>query len=209
MSKTKIKGDNQRSSERIDTYRYILAVIIMGIFTFLFLCKEYLYVDRISLNVSEDKAVLAQNYALGVSVLGFVLYPIFRRYCNKMYRWIGNLVITNASLKLLSSGGNMTTFVFLIVMFIVVSVVGVAYTFQRHQLMRKDAEQRQAELSEEEKVHRMVVRYSLTPREMEVLYQLVSTEDSIQEVAEVSQPETGVTEQPTAEQVSWRNLKKF
>lgn len=446
MSKTKRKGDNQRSSERTDTYRYILAVIIMGIFTFLFLYTEYLYVDRIALNVSEDKAVLAQNYALGVSALGFVLYPIFRRYCNKMYRWIGNLVIailtigcilmllqhisyekliligfglflllgmygsavfykamqmipdkrylarvagtsymlgivlqfinnnlvstekietvmlaifmlilvglllrldktdekqsvksiqvrsekeekakyvkarytgicliilmvlmscifstldnavtlvhatgafdigqlprillavsgllagvlfdirerkfmsllmycmmlvsticiavfkfsgpflaglivfymtagffvvffttsfmeiseymklpdlwaglgravnnitaafiTNASLKLLSSGGNMTTFVFLIVMFIAVSVVSVAYTFQRHQLMRKDAEQRQAELSEEEKVQRMVVRYSLTPREMEVLYQLVSTEDSIQEVAE-------------------------
>ncbi len=38
--------------------------IMMGIFTFLFLCIEYLYVDIVSGMVSEAKAVTIQNYAL-------------------------------------------------------------------------------------------------------------------------------------------------
>ena len=48
----------------------------MGLFTFLFLGAEYLYVDVLSRMVSEDKTVLAQNYALGVSAAGFLLYPL-------------------------------------------------------------------------------------------------------------------------------------
>ena len=57
------------------------AVVLMGLFTFLFLGAEYLYVDVLSRIVSEDKTVLAQNYALGVSAAGFLLYPLFNRFC--------------------------------------------------------------------------------------------------------------------------------
>ena len=56
------------------------AVVLMGLFTFLFLGAEYLYVDVLSRIVSEDKTVLAQNYALGVSAAGFLLYPLFNRF---------------------------------------------------------------------------------------------------------------------------------
>ena len=49
------------------------AVVLMGLFTFLFLGAEYLYVDVLSRIVSEDKTVLAQNYALGVSAAGLIL----------------------------------------------------------------------------------------------------------------------------------------
>lgn len=74
-------------SRKHDRTPYINAVIMMGIFTFLFLGTEYLYDNMISFMVSKEKTVLAQNYALGVSTAGFLLYPFFNRFlkkrCNK------------------------------------------------------------------------------------------------------------------------------
>ena len=74
---------NKENTRETDIRSYMLAIVIMGIFTFIFLCTEYLYVNRISGNISENKTVLVQNYALGVSALGFVLYPVLNRYCKK------------------------------------------------------------------------------------------------------------------------------
>lgn len=59
---------------------YINAVIMMGIFTFLFLGAEYLFDNMISLATSEEKTVLSQNYALGISTAGFLCYPLFSRF---------------------------------------------------------------------------------------------------------------------------------
>ncbi len=47
-----------------DRTPYISAVILMGLFAFLFLDAEYLYVNMLARVVSEDKTLLAQNYAL-------------------------------------------------------------------------------------------------------------------------------------------------
>ena len=60
---------------------YIYAVTLMGLFTFLFLGVEYLFVNVLSHIVPEDQTVLAQNYALGVSAAGFVLYALFEHFC--------------------------------------------------------------------------------------------------------------------------------
>jgi hypothetical protein len=60
-----------KDMKKKDRIPYINAVVLMGLFTFLFLGAEYLYVDVLSSMVSEDKTVLAQNYALGVSTAGF------------------------------------------------------------------------------------------------------------------------------------------
>lgn len=70
-----------RQSEVFNKASYIKAVAMMAIFTFVFLGAEYLYVNMISLSVSGNKAVMAQNYALGISALGFLLYPVFCRFC--------------------------------------------------------------------------------------------------------------------------------
>ena len=59
---------------------YIKVIMLMAIFTFIFLGIEYLFVDMISLLVSENTVVLSQNYVLGMSCLGFVLYPLYNRY---------------------------------------------------------------------------------------------------------------------------------
>ena len=58
----------------------------MGFFTFLFLGAVYLYDNMISFMLPEKETVLAQNYALGVSTLGFLLYPVLRRFAEKQWR---------------------------------------------------------------------------------------------------------------------------
>ena len=58
---------------------YTKAVLLMSLFTFTFLGAEFLFVDMISRIVSGNQSVSAQNYALGISVIGFVLYPLFCR----------------------------------------------------------------------------------------------------------------------------------
>lgn len=60
----------------------------MAIFIFIFLGIEYLFVDMISLLVSENTVVLSQNYVLGTSCLGFVLYPLYNRYFKGLSRRI-------------------------------------------------------------------------------------------------------------------------
>ena len=60
---------------------YLQDALLMGLF--MFLCMEYLYVDVLSRMVSGDRAVLAQNEALGVSAVGFLLYPLAERSCRE------------------------------------------------------------------------------------------------------------------------------
>ena len=57
---------------------YLKAIALMSIFTFIYLGKEYLFVDMISLLVSENRVVLSQNYVLGMRCLGFILYLLYR-----------------------------------------------------------------------------------------------------------------------------------
>ena len=57
---------------------YLKAIALMSIFTFIFLGIEYLFVDMISLLVSENRVVLSQNYVLGMRCLGFILYILYR-----------------------------------------------------------------------------------------------------------------------------------
>lgn len=73
----KIKKSDVFSEE--NRASYITAVALMSLFTFTFLGAEFLFVNVISRTVSGDRSVNAQNYALGVSVVGFALYPLFCR----------------------------------------------------------------------------------------------------------------------------------
>lgn len=88
-----------RQSEAFDQENrisYVKAIVMMGMFTFIFLGAEYLYVNMISRSVSGNKAVMAQNYALGISALGFLLHPVFCRFC-KDRRCTACMVITTAA----------------------------------------------------------------------------------------------------------------
>lgn len=58
---------------------YVYSIALMGIFTFLFLGTEYLYVDVLSRLAPGNEVVLAQNYTLGISAIGFLLFPIIKK----------------------------------------------------------------------------------------------------------------------------------
>ncbi|MDO4378665.1 MAG: helix-turn-helix transcriptional regulator [Erysipelotrichia bacterium] len=53
---------------------YTNAIVMMGIFTFIFLGIEYFLVTKISLWVDANTAVNTQNYALGASAVGYFIY---------------------------------------------------------------------------------------------------------------------------------------
>ncbi len=62
------------------------AISMLAVFTFLFLSTEYFYVNRIAQNASSARTVNVQNYALGVSAVGFCLYPLlFRFFRNRLH----------------------------------------------------------------------------------------------------------------------------
>ena len=60
---------------------FVKAIVLMSLFTFTFLGAEFLFVNMVSCTVSGNQSVASQNYALGVSAVGFVLYPLFCRVC--------------------------------------------------------------------------------------------------------------------------------
>lgn len=56
------------------------AISMLAVFTFLFLSTEYFYVNQIVQNASSARTVNVQNYALGISAIGFCLYPLLFRF---------------------------------------------------------------------------------------------------------------------------------
>ena len=76
----------------------VSAILLIGLFTFIFLGAEYLYVNMIALTAEARKAVNAQNYALGVSVAGFLLYPALSRLVKRQYQGIITLALALACL---------------------------------------------------------------------------------------------------------------
>ena len=82
------KATQSADDKKKEKISYIEAIILMAVFTALFLGTEYLFVDILSFMISENKTVLAQNYALGASAAGFVLYPLFHRFCTERMKTV-------------------------------------------------------------------------------------------------------------------------
>ena len=76
----------------------INAIIMMGIFTFVFLGTEYYYVNLIALIAGGNSAVTVQNYALGVSALGFLSYTLFNRRLKKRTKQICIVLLAIAAI---------------------------------------------------------------------------------------------------------------
>lgn len=58
----------------------IMGILTLAFFHFLFLGTEYQFDDRMVLVTDAQGVVQAQNYILGVSVLGFLLFPFLNRF---------------------------------------------------------------------------------------------------------------------------------
>lgn len=112
----------------ITSIPHIYAIILMGLFTFVFLSVEYMFVSRISLLVSQQRATLSQNYVLGVSTAGFLLYPLFKHFLNnRLYKLL--MIITgllSVFLTISTSCGKSFEYIFSggIILFILLGLVG-------------------------------------------------------------------------------------
>ena len=133
------QGVNLKKKERIP---YIYAAILIGLFTFLFLGAEYLFVDVLSRVVSEDKTVLVQNYALGVSAAGFVLYPLFNRFCKDRLKAVCSVIIGLLSVLCLAfiCSGMAYTVIFAagLVLFLLLGLVGSGVFYVSMCMMKTD-----------------------------------------------------------------------
>ncbi len=58
----------------------IKAVLILGIFYFIFLGAEYFFDNMMAFETDADGVVLAQSYILGSSVIGFLSYAFLEKY---------------------------------------------------------------------------------------------------------------------------------
>lgn len=112
----------------ITSFPYIYAIVLMGLFTFVFLSVEYMFVSRLSLLVSQQRATLSQNYVLGVSTAGFLLYPLFKHFLNNgLYKLL--MIITgllSVFLTISTSYGKSFEYIFSggIILFILLGLVG-------------------------------------------------------------------------------------
>ncbi len=112
----------------ITSIPHIYAIILMGLFTFVFLSVEYMFVSRISLLVSQQKATLSQNYVLGVSTAGFLLYSLFKHFLNnRLYKLL--MIITGLLAVFLTISTNCSkSFEYIfgagIILFILLGLVG-------------------------------------------------------------------------------------
>ena len=116
------------STKTITSLPHIYAIILMGLFTFVFLSVEYMFVSRLSLLVSQQRATLSQNYVLGVSTAGFLLYPLFKHFLNnRFYKLL--MIITgllSVFLTISTSYGKSFEYIFSggIILFILLGLVG-------------------------------------------------------------------------------------
>lgn len=142
MSNVLTKITQSACFKKKDRIPYINAVVLMGLFTFLFLGAEYLYVDVLSRMVSEDKTVLAQNYALGVSAAGFLLYPLLNRFCKNRLKAVCFVMISLASvlcIAFICMGTAYTaTFIAGLVLFLLLGLFGSAVFYVSMRMMKTD-----------------------------------------------------------------------
>lgn len=67
----------------------IRIIAVLAIFNYIFLGSEYLFDNMIRYATDSAGVVSAQNYVLGISVIGFLLFPCINRYFNQKMREIG------------------------------------------------------------------------------------------------------------------------
>ena len=142
MSNVLIKITQSACFKKKDGISYINAVVLMGLFTFLFLGAEYLYVDVLSRMVSENKTVLAQNYALGVSTAGFLLYPLLNRFCKNRLKAVCFAVFSLASVLCIAficmATAYTATLIAGLVLFLLLGLFGSAVFYLSMRMMKTD-----------------------------------------------------------------------
>ena len=77
----------------------IRIIAVLAIFNYIFLGSEYLFDNMIRYATDSAGVVRAQNYVLGISVIGFLLFPYINRYFNQKMREIGLYLLPIAGIS--------------------------------------------------------------------------------------------------------------
>lgn len=104
-----------------------------------------------------------------------------------MGRAVNNItaaVIASFVLQLLSSDNNLLKIVLILVLFVLVSIMSVIYTFEKYYFIQQFTQHTDEVTNEQEQLHKLTTQYSFTEREGEVFSYLVTTEDNIQTISE-------------------------
>ena len=79
-------AENFRSGNKIRI------ILLLALFNLIFLGTEYVFVNLAAAQVNAEKAVLSQNYVLGISVAGFLLFPLVDRLFPAGFHRAGSIV---------------------------------------------------------------------------------------------------------------------
>ena len=104
-----------------------------------------------------------------------------------MGRAVNNItaaVIASFVLQLLSSDNNLLKIVLILVLFVLVSIMSVIYTFEKYYFIQQFTQHTDEVTNEQDQLHKLTTQYSFTEREGEVFSYLVTTEDNIQTISE-------------------------
>ena len=120
------------------------------------------------------------------SFMEIAMYMRFPDLWAGLGRGVNNLaamLLSKGSLFFINSQENLTAVILAICLFFFVSIVAFIYVIQRKKLIEKLEKSRIALLTKEEKLLSIKKHYAFTPRESEVFEYLISTEDSVQDIA--------------------------
>ena len=79
-------AENFRSGNRTQI------ILLLALFNLIFLGTEYVFVDVAAAQADAEKTVLSQNYVLGISVIGFLLFPLADRLIQERFRRTESIV---------------------------------------------------------------------------------------------------------------------
>lgn len=65
--------------------KVVISILAIAVFNFVFLGNEYMYDNMMMYVIDAGGVVTAQNYILGVSVAGFLLFPVISCLIGKMH----------------------------------------------------------------------------------------------------------------------------
>lgn len=82
--KVKLKHNIVEAALKTDK-KVVMGILAIAVFNFVFLGNEYMYDNMMMYVIDAGGVVTAQNYILGVSVAGFLLFPVISCLIGKMH----------------------------------------------------------------------------------------------------------------------------
>ena len=121
----------------------IYVTVILALFNFVFLGTEYLF-DNMMMNlVDSDRVVLAQNYILGASVLGFVLFSFINRYIKGYLEYVAGIaasIIIALSVIIISGNSSYKTMIITgCLFFVLLGITGSAVIYYSSVIVRESS----------------------------------------------------------------------